>query len=86
MGTHATLRIQKSNDYIELHSRWDAFPQEMIENLFNLEEDYTKIIDFIKYNIKDNDGFSILKEWINDFEKLIENYKKNKNIELMIKS
>ncbi len=82
MGTHATLRIQKSNDYIELHSRWDGFPQEMIENLFNLEEDYTKIIDFIKYNIKDNDGFSILKEWINDFEKLIENYKKNKNIEL----
>lgn len=82
MGTHATLRIQKNNDYIELHSRWDGFSQEMIENLSNLEKDYTKIGDFIKENIKDNNGLIILKNWINDFEILIEDYKKNKNIEL----
>ncbi len=82
MGTHATLRIHKNNDYIELHSRWDGFPQEMSDNLLNIENHYSEFLSLLKSNFNKYDGLIFLNKWINNFDKLIENYKKNKSIEL----
>lgn len=82
MGTHACTRIQNDNDYIEMHTRWDGFPQEIKESLNNLFNDWeathaklvetATVIDCSNYH-----------EWIKDLGQFITQTKAMPTVESM---
>lgn len=80
MGTHACTRIQNENDYIEMHTRWDGFPQEIKQDLNNLFNDWeathaklvetSTVVDCANYH-----------QWIKDLGQFIQHSKINPTVE-----
>lgn len=48
MGTPATTRIASENDYIEHHTRWDGYPDDIKKNIISMVERWELSIEFLK--------------------------------------
>lgn len=82
MGTPAATRIEKDNDYISLHTRWDGDLDCMKEQVLEITNEWENSINLFKEVLEKGDfGTSNLKEWIINLEKTLEDYKKNPTIE-----
>jgi len=83
MGTPATTRIANEDDYIEHHTRWDGFPEEIIGYMQNLSSKWETAIELFKDKITDDSQGTVgLTEWASNFEKLLEQYKESPTIEI----
>lgn len=80
MGTRACTRIQSKDDYIEMATRWDGFPDEIKEHLTNLinEWESTHAILKSKNSVMLGNAYA---NWIDDLGALIADAKVNPTIE-----
>ena len=82
MGTPAATRIEKDNDYISLHTRWDGDLDYIKEQVLEITNEWGNSINLFKEVLEKGDfGTSNLKEWIINLEETLEDYKKNPTIE-----
>jgi hypothetical protein len=82
MGTPATTRIANEHDYIEHHTRWDGFPDEIIQYMKNLSLNWGNALDLFKEKITaDSHGTVGLTEWASNFEQLLEKHEDAPTIE-----
>lgn len=83
MGTPATTRIASENDYIEHHTRWDGFPEEIKEKMISMVERWELAIENFKEKLNDDSqGTVTLTKWIADFEQALNEYKANPTIDM----
>lgn len=83
MGTPATTRIASENDYIEHHTRWDGFPEEIKEKMISMVDRWDLAIASLKEKLNDdNQGTVSLTKWVDDFEQALNDYKANPTIEM----
>lgn len=83
MGTPATTRIANENDYIEHHTRWDGFPEEIKERMISMSDRWEFAIDQLKEKLNDDSqGTVSLTKWVADFEQALNDYKENPTIEM----
>lgn len=82
MGTHATTRISSGNDYIELNTRWDGFYSEIMKNVDDTIINWRSSLELLNQRIKNHPHPTPeLLSWLENLEKLIDDYEKNKTIE-----
>lgn len=82
MGTPATTRIANEHDYIEHHTRWDGFPDEIIGYMKKLSSNWENALELFKEKITDDSQGTVgLTEWASNFQKLIEQHEKEPTIE-----
>lgn len=83
MGTPATTRIANENDYIEHHTRWDGYPDEIKKNIISMVDRWQLSVESLKETLNDDSqGTVTLNQWVTDFEKAINDYKANPTIEM----
>jgi hypothetical protein len=83
MGTPATTRIASENDYIEHHTRWDGYPDDIKKNIISMVDRWQLSVESLKENLNDDSqGTVTLNQWVTDFEKTINDYKANPTIEM----
>jgi hypothetical protein len=83
MGTPATTRIANENDYIEHHTRWDGFPEEIKYKMISMSDRWEFAIEQLKEKLNDdNQGTVGLTKWVEDFEQALIDYKTNPKIDM----
>jgi uncharacterized protein YxjI len=83
MGTPATTRIANENDYIEHHTRWDGFPEEIKDKMISMSDRWEFAIEQLKEKLNDdNQGTVGLTKWVEDFEQALIDYKTNPKIDM----
>lgn len=83
MGTPATTRISNENDYIEHHTRWDGFPEEIKDKMISMADRWEFAIEQLKEKLNDDSqGTVSLIKWVADFEQALNDYKANPTIEM----
>lgn len=82
MGTSATTRIANEHDYIEHHTRWDGFPDEIVQYMKKLSSNWEDAIELFKEKLNDDSLGTIgLTEWVADFERLLKTHQECPTIE-----
>jgi hypothetical protein len=85
MGSHATTRIANATDYIEAHTRWDGFGNEIREYLSHPESGWNlSIAEFRKRLSQNKQGTQNLDLWLNQLEAFIDNTVKNPSVDTVM--
>ena len=82
MGTHACTRIQKDGDFIEAHTRWDGFPDEIKGNLKGAVASWEALSSYTLEQIREK-GLVLpeLEKWAKDVKVWLEEVKANPTAE-----
>jgi hypothetical protein len=82
MGTHACTRIQKDGDFIEMHTRWDGFPDEIKANLKGAVASWEALSSYTLEQIKEK-GLVLpeLEKWAKDVQVWMQDVKANPTAE-----
>lgn len=82
MGTHACTRIQKDNDFVEMHTRWDGFPDEIKKAFKNSIYEWTSLSNYVLEQIKEKKlNLPEMEQWAKDIQSWVKNTKENPTIE-----
>ncbi len=82
MGTHACTRIATKDDYLELHTRWDGFPDEIKSDLKSLNQRWTVSLEkFIKGLDADVSSPKYLRDWASGFYGLVQDNISHQSLE-----
>lgn len=81
MGTHACTRICNEKDYLELHTRWDGFEEEIKHDIENISKDWQNSISYMDSKINNDKINRSIFSWLNNLKLLLKEHKKNPNIE-----
>lgn len=82
MGTHATTRIADATDYIEAHTRWDGFGDDIRRHLSQPGDIWQKSIDEFKLRLSQSEqGTEGILHWVEQLETFLHDTQANPTVD-----